>query len=132
MSDLFARDRRFSKGIVLAVVLLAIALVIPAGLVRASGGEGTIRGVITDSGTHAPIANATVQVTAADVNWIFHATTNPSGSYAIALPNHLYTVEVSASAYYLNSTTVPLIHAARGFGYIVKLNHAVPTVFRKR
>ncbi len=89
----------------LAAIGLAI-LLIPAGLARASGPNGVLQGYITDSSTAVAVAGANVQVTASDVNWVFQATTDAAGFFAITLPNHAYSLQVSAAAYDINSTSV--------------------------
>lgn len=98
-------ERNASTRIVMIALLAAVFLLVPAGLVQASGPNGSLRGYIT-TGSSAPVAGAQVQVTATDVNWVFQATTNAAGYYAISLPNHQYSVDVSAPAYLLNATSV--------------------------
>src|SRR5574340_457852 len=98
-------ERNASTRIVMIALLAAAFLLVPAGLVRASGPNGSLRGYIT-TGSSAPVAGAQVQVTATDVNWVFQATTNVAGYYAISLPNHQYSVDVSAPAYLVNATSV--------------------------
>ena len=106
MSETSALQRRPSTRIVWIALLAAAMLLIPAGLARASGPNGTLRGFITDAATSAAVAGASVQVSASDVNWVFEATTDATGYYALSVPNHEYTIQVSHPLYSVNATAV--------------------------
>lgn len=97
--------RTFSWSISLVVVALVALLLLPSGLVLASGPNGTLRGFVTSASTGAAVSGASVRITASDVPWLFQATTDVSGSFALSLPNHVYTIEVTSPAFFLNSTT---------------------------
>ncbi len=109
--------RSVSARYVVLVVVLAAALLIPAGFTRASGPDGTLKGTITDSVSAAAVSGAVVQVYASDVPWAFQATTDGSGLFVVSLPAHTYTIQVSAPAYYQNFTSVGI-----GSGQTVWLN----------
>ncbi|HYM39723.1 MAG TPA: carboxypeptidase regulatory-like domain-containing protein [Thermoplasmata archaeon] len=97
--------RTVSSYVSVTAALLVAVLVIPAGLVAASGPDGTLQGYVTDHASGTAIPGALVQIRATDLPWTFQATTTATGYYAIALPNHRYTVTVSAPAYSANATS---------------------------
>ena len=105
MSAPLPTRRAVSWSLSLAIALVVVVLLIPAGLVAASGPNGTVQGFVTAAGSATPVAGASVRVTASDVPWVFQDTTDASGYFALSLPNHLYTIQVTSPAFYLNSTT---------------------------
>jgi len=58
-----------------------------------SGPHGTLTGTVTDSGTAAPIAGASIQI------GVFSTITNGTGVYSISLPVGTYSVTASAFGY---------------------------------
>ena len=98
-------EHAVSKRCYLVAVLVAAVLLVPAGFAAASGPNGTLQGFVTDVGTSAAIAGASVRIQADDLPWAFELTTDATGYYGVSLPNHLYTVYVSARAYFLNTTS---------------------------
>ncbi len=105
-----------SKRCLAAIFLLALLLLVPAGLAQASGPLGSLQGTIRNASTGAGIGGAAVQVSASDLPWTFEATTGPGGAFALAVPNHAYTVTATAPAFYENSTS-----ASVGSGQTVSL-----------
>jgi len=101
----FSVEHAVSKRCVLVAVLVAAVLLVPAGFAAASGPNGTLQGFVTDVGTSAAIAGASVRIQADDLPWAFELTTDATGYYGVSLPNHLYTVYVSAPDYFLNATS---------------------------
>src|SRR5207247_9386616 len=76
-----------------AVGTFAIAAFIPASaFAGASGPDGRVHGFVTDSVSGGPIGGATVRIEASDLPWVFEATTDPTGYYAVAVPAHRYSV----------------------------------------
>ncbi|MBV8490518.1 MAG: TonB-dependent receptor [Candidatus Eremiobacteraeota bacterium] len=84
-------SRRFVSALV-ALIFVA------APLVARAGTTGTLRGRVTDSATHAPIAGA--EVTATSPSQVATVTSDASGSYAfVSLEPDTYTVSATRAGY---------------------------------
>src|SRR2546428_3541695 len=83
--------RRVSSWIAVGTFALA-AFLLASALAGASGADGRVRGLVTDSVSGGPIGGATVRIEASDLPWVFEATTDSTGYYEVAVPAHRYSV----------------------------------------
>ena len=101
----------------LLLVLTAIVLFASSGFAAASGPDGRLRGVLTDSISGLPVAGASVRIEASDLPWVFETTSDASGAYELVAPPHRYTLTASSAAHLRNVTPIGI-----GAGQIVWAN----------
>jgi iron complex outermembrane receptor protein len=79
-----------------ASVAIALLCLIPVGVLSAQAGTGSIRGVVKDSATGRPVAEARVQLMG--TQW--YALTSPSGEFRVpGIANGIYSLRVVAVGY---------------------------------
>src|SRR3989442_11792074 len=90
--------RRVSSWFAVGAFAIA-ALILASAFSSASGRDGRVHGFVTDSVPGGPIAAATVRIEAADLPWVFEPTTDPTGYYEAAVPEHRYSVTACSVAH---------------------------------
>ena len=113
--------RRVSSWIAVGAFAVA-AFILASAFAGASGPDGRVHGFVTDSVSGGPIGGATVRIEASDLPWVFEATTDPTGYYAVAVPAHRYSVTAWSVDHDQAASTV-----AVGSGQTVWANETLST-----
>src|SRR5207247_6516395 len=101
-------DHRWVSSWIAVGTFAIAAFILGSGFVGASGPDGRVHGLVTDSVSGGPIGGATVRIEASDLPWVFEATTDSTGYYEVALPAHRYSVTAWSIYYAQDASQVPV------------------------
>src|SRR5207249_10774077 len=115
-------DHRWVSSWIAVGTFAIAAFILASGFVGASGPDGRVHGLVTDSVSGGPIGGATVRIEASGLPWVFEATTDSTGYYEVAVPAHRYSVTAWSIDHDQVASTVAL-----GSGQTVWANETLST-----
>src|SRR5437867_12226872 len=115
-------DHRWASSWIAVGTFAIAAFILASAFAGASGADGRVRGLVTDSVSGGPIGGATVRIEASDLPWVFEATTDATGYYEVAVPAHRYSVTAWSVDHDQAASTVAL-----GSGQTVWANETLST-----
>src|SRR2546427_3955874 len=85
-------DPRWASSWIPVGTFAIAAFILASAFAGASGPDGRVHGLVTDSVSGGPIGGATGRIEASGLPWGFEATTDSTGYYEGAVPAHRYSV----------------------------------------